>query len=135
MEIISSNDGLLTNAEVLEVIKDNRTKRDAIISSPGSLVTSTADKIALQNRELIETKTIQYIKGCKASKLSLEALGRCITRIKALQLDLTEGEIIQIANLSPDNDVEYYLIIEECAERLGDEKINIIREIMRSEYQ
>jgi hypothetical protein len=47
MEIISSNDGLLTNIEVCEVIKENRTRRSKA---------TAALAISLQNRELVESK-------------------------------------------------------------------------------
>lgn len=46
MEVISSNDGLLTNLEVMEVIKENKARR----SKP------EGPRIDLQNRELVESK-------------------------------------------------------------------------------
>jgi hypothetical protein len=46
MEVVSSNDGLLTNIEVLEVLKENRARRG---NTEGA-------KIDLQNRENVETK-------------------------------------------------------------------------------
>lgn len=42
-----------------------------------------------------------------------------------MNLGLTEAEVIQILNSAP-AEVEYYLIIEECAERVGEEKLNIL---------
>ena len=48
MEVVSSNDGLLTNVEVMEVLIENRLRRDAI----------DAVKIDLQNRETVESKVI-----------------------------------------------------------------------------
>ena len=46
MEVISSNDGLLTNVEVMEIVKENRARSSKL----------EAAKIELQNRELIEIK-------------------------------------------------------------------------------
>jgi hypothetical protein len=46
MEVISGNDGLLTNVEVMEVLKENRSRRGRV----------DAIKIDLQNRENVETK-------------------------------------------------------------------------------
>lgn len=46
MEVISSNDGLLTNIEVLEILKENKMKR----SNTGAV------RVDLQNRELVESK-------------------------------------------------------------------------------
>lgn len=53
MEIISSNDGLLTNIEVIEIIKENRAKRS-----------TQSNDIAVQNRELIEIKVLIYVDNC-----------------------------------------------------------------------
>jgi len=49
MELISKNDGLLTNIEVLEVIRENR-KQSSI-----HLANSSA-QVELQNREYVENK-------------------------------------------------------------------------------
>ena len=46
MEVIASNAGLLTNAEVLDIMKENRSKRSAL----------NGVKVELQGRELVETK-------------------------------------------------------------------------------
>lgn len=46
MEVISSNAGLLTNVEVMDIIKENREKRSKIAGV----------KVELQGRELVETK-------------------------------------------------------------------------------
>jgi hypothetical protein len=46
MEVVSSNDGLLTNIEVLEILKENRSRRG---NGDGA-------KIDLQNRENVEIK-------------------------------------------------------------------------------
>jgi hypothetical protein len=46
MEVVSSNDGLLTNIEVLEILKENRSRRG---NGDGA-------KVDLQNRENVEIK-------------------------------------------------------------------------------
>jgi len=46
MEVVTSNAGLLTNVEVLDIIKENRAKRSALNGA----------KVDLQGRELVETK-------------------------------------------------------------------------------
>jgi hypothetical protein len=122
MEVISGNDGLLTNVEVLEVLKENRSRRGRV----------DAIKIDLQNRENVETKVrcihlhsppllcpnqaffypqaIKYISGTVIGHLTSTVVGECISKIKKLNLGLTEGEIVQIANLAPENEVEFYLV-------------------------
>ena len=37
-------------------------------------------------------------------------IGKCISAIKKLNYNLTEGELVQIANLRPTSEVEYYLV-------------------------
>lgn len=49
MELISKNDGLLTNIEVLEVIRENRKQSSIHISNSSA-------QVELQNREYVENK-------------------------------------------------------------------------------
>lgn len=49
MELISKNDGLLTNIEVLEVIRENRSQSSIHISNSSA-------QVELQNREYVENK-------------------------------------------------------------------------------
>lgn len=69
MEVIASNAGLLTNAEVLEIIKENRSKRSTL----GGV------KVELQGRELVETKVSnnvspQFLRIMFISVLSIHRL-------------------------------------------------------------
>ena len=48
MEVIASNAGLLTNAEVLDIMRENRLKRSTL----------SGVKVELQGRELVETKVL-----------------------------------------------------------------------------
>ncbi len=54
MEVIASNAGLLTNAEVLDIIKENRSKRSTL----------SGVKVELQGRELVETKVWAVSSNC-----------------------------------------------------------------------
>lgn len=49
MELISKNDGLLTNIEVLEVIRENRKQSSIHIANSSA-------QVELQNREYVENK-------------------------------------------------------------------------------
>jgi hypothetical protein len=60
--------------------------------------------------------------------LTAAQLRACLGKIKALHLDLTENEMIQIANLLPESDVEYYLIIEN--NRLSEEQMTELKAII-----
>jgi hypothetical protein len=48
--------------------------------------------------------------GSRISHVSSAAVIDCASEIKKLALGLTEGEIIQIVNLKPESEVEYYLV-------------------------
>eukprot|EP01038_Epipyxis_sp_PR26KG_P015233 gene15233-20525_t len=123
MEVKSSSDGLLTNSEVLDLIIESRERRNQY----GRKNNNT---IELQQREAVEIKTAKYIKNSRIGQLPSTIIGECISTIKKLQFGLTEGEIIQIVNLLPETMVEYYVIIDDCGERLSEDQINIIIEII-----
>jgi Fe2+ transport system protein FeoA len=55
-------------------------------------------------------KTTKHIKKSKVGKVGSMAVASCVSKIRQLDLGLTEGEIIQIVNLYPESDVEYYLV-------------------------
>eukprot|EP01032_Pedospumella_encystans_P010611 gene10611-12391_t len=80
MEVIASNAGLLTNVEVLDIMRDNRSKRSTL----------SGVKVELQGRELVETKAIKYITGKAIGSVSGEAVEQCLKEIKQLNLGLTE---------------------------------------------
>mmetsp|Transcript_7716 Transcript_7716/g.7810 ORF Transcript_7716/g.7810 Transcript_7716/m.7810 type:complete len:130 (-) Transcript_7716:142-531(-) len=125
MEIISSNDGLLTNIEVADLIELRRKQRKSVGQSP--IVAE------LQDRERIETRVAKYVVQSAPGNTS-ELVSRCLSALKELQLDLTEAELIQVANHIPLFPVEIHLIVEECAERLSEELLTSVLEVMQATY-
>ncbi len=96
-------------------------------------------------------QTIKYIGASKVSHVDSKAVLKCVWSIRKLNLGLTEGEIIQIANLNPESDVEYYLvsvelmwligthsrclqIIEDCSERLSDDQMSALKEVVAATF-
>jgi hypothetical protein len=55
-------------------------------------------------------QTIKNVSGSRISHVSSAAVINCASEIKKLELGLTEAEIIQIVNLKPESEVEYYLV-------------------------
>jgi len=55
-------------------------------------------------------QTINYVTGSAVGNYDSHTIGKCISAIKRLNYNLTEGELVQIANLRPTSDVEYYLV-------------------------
>jgi hypothetical protein len=66
--------------------------------------------VVTNNNAYFHSQAIKYISGTVIGHLSSTVVGECIGKIKKLNFGLTEGEIVQIANLAPENDVEFYLV-------------------------
>jgi hypothetical protein len=58
----------------------------------------------------------------------------CLTALKKMELGFTEGELIQIANHIPTRQVELHLVVEDCCERLSEEQINDVLEVINKIY-
>lgn len=111
MEVKSSNAGLLTNIEVLELLKERRasSKKSRKQSSSSSSHFDSVDE--LQSKELLEKHTIKYIESWKSGKAQTsESVGAKLSAVKAMQLGLTEGELIQLSNHFPAHPVEVHLV-------------------------
>lgn len=98
MEVKKAYDGLLTNAEVLELLAENRKGRPAKNTN-----------FLLGNREFIEINSVSYLKDMKTIKSTKTSL-ECIKRIKSIAPDLTEAEVVQIVNLLPSQAVELHAV-------------------------
>lgn len=122
MEVKLPNDGLLTNREVLDLLEERRSTR--AVAAHGNAL--------LQDREHIEKTTMKYLNGSAIKNTTSETVIRSLNAIKRLGLGLTEAEMIQIANHVPMNEVEIYLLIEECAERLQANQIALIIDTIKS---
>lgn len=122
MEVISFNDGLLTNREVLDLLEERRVTRQA----------GKHHNILFQDREQVELNTIRYLKTSAIKDTTIDSLLACLNAIKKLQFDLTEGEMVQIANHVPVEEVEIHTIVEECAERLDSNQIALLLETIKS---
>lgn len=117
--------GLLTNVEVMSVIESNR-KRSGNGAAPAHI---------LQNREQVETQTLHYIRtNTPQSAHDMEAMKNCLSSIKKLDLQLTEAELLMIANLVPKSEVEIYLIIDQIAERGLEGHIQTILDVVASSF-
>lgn len=101
MQVLSENSGLLTNLEVLDLIKERRVERD---------MWKRPNTIELQPRIALEYKLQEYAKSCACSKLSTEQASDLIRKINAMQLKISEEELIQLVNLLPTTEVEMYLV-------------------------
>lgn len=127
MEILEVSSILLSNKEVLLHLQGQKEDRKKISMAIGRDI-----KVA-ENVYTVEFETVSYFENeCDGlGKLTIEGLEYLMTHLSTIPL--TKGERLQIINLLPTTEVELYLIVEECEERLGDgvvtgilEKINEI---------
>lgn len=141
MNVIDVNNGLLTNSEVLQLLKERREQRNqyyanvpvqsqAASSVNNSSIITERQRIDSQHRLAIENKvrtsplqrnsliifyflqTFQYFQRKKFSDCSQEELSHYLLQMKEHSLPLTESEYIQLANLLPESDVEFYLVCD-----------------------
>ena len=117
MNIISANDGLLSNIEVLELLKERKT-------------------ISNDDYYIVQKQIIQYISN--ATPIMTEDSSKLfVTEMKKANFSLHEAEYIQLLNHCPTTTVELHLIIEECAERFTEEDtdfmLRLVKELLIAE--
>eukprot|EP01041_Mallomonas_annulata_P003087 gene3087-6057_t len=113
MEIVSHNDGLLTNVEVLDHLQNTKNAQKSHVFH--------AD---LHNREIIEAQVVKYSRQTSRRNTTTSAQQLCFAKeLKKLNIDLTEAEILQVLNECPQHAVEIHLIIEECEDRFTEEQV------------
>lgn len=129
MEVVSANGGLLTNCEVKELLRHRRHRRQHDDQQQQAAP-------ELQNRERVEIQVLKYIDDSLASVTnSPELIRECLSALKKMELGLTEGELVQVANHVPTRQVELHLVIEECAERMSEEQSGEVIDLVSKVYQ
>ena len=124
--IVSANDGLLTNVEVRDILASRRQHRKPEVNQPHT---------DLQSREFVESKVLKYIEeSVPTVDNSMELVRECLSTLKKMNLGLTEGELVQIANHIPMRQVELHLVLEECCDRLTEDQINVVLERISTVY-
>jgi hypothetical protein len=58
----------------------------------------------------LEPQTLGYFQKTKLNSNNIDQISQYLKALKALKFALTEAEIVQIANLLPETDVEFYLV-------------------------
>ena len=141
MEVISKNDGLLTNMEVLELMQDRQKSRDPEKFS--------AD---LENREYIETNTVKYLRDSMKIEGNTEAptsamserFFKEMTRLVHLpatdpvslcNAKLTEAELLELSNHRPTAEVEVFLLIVDGYTRCSEVQVDAILAAVRTCFE
>lgn len=119
MKIINPCSTLLTNVEVFSILSDIKSKQAKLESKV---------KKSSQHHNTIVYETLKYLNSLHNNNQSIKNDIACIKALSKFKL--TPLELKQMVNLKPEQPVEIQLILEECEERLTeeqvDEMINII---------
>jgi len=121
MEVKCINGGLLTNIEVIEILKEKAESRSKTSSS-------TATQLEFQNREAVTSKVLKYGERMGYEKYTSVGIAKMLSQIKALDYGLTEAELMQIGNMLPRQAVELHPLIEDCDKRFDEEKLESLLE-------
>lgn len=105
MEIEDYNAGWLSDFEVWQHLQEQRDKRDKIANRIGRPVRMA------ENMQTVEFETIKYLQD-KAGKATRSI---CTAKMEALllylkEVSLTKAEKLQLINLLPQSEVEFYLV-------------------------
>nr|CAB3233703.1 CGRP-RCP calcitonin gene-related peptide receptor component protein [Phallusia mammillata] len=117
MEVENPNAAMLSNYEVLKLLNEYVDEQK-----------KTKQTRSDQNLSTITYETLKYLNETPASVQNQDSIE---TAVKALRpFGLTKAEKLQMINLRPTTAVEISLIIEESEERVTEEQIDDIIEII-----
>lgn len=111
MEVIDENAGMVSNFEVLEVLKDIKEGVSGH-RKPGKNQTNLAT---------ILYSTLKYLEQTPCNKQNRETIAQFTKAVEPFKL--TQAEKLQLLNQRPTTAVEIQLIVEESEERLTEEQI------------
>ena len=114
MEIVKVNGGLLSNYEVLQALSDIKSNNSGLE----------------QNASTVVYETIQYLNQTQATQQKPELIANFLSKLA--KFGLTKAEKLQFVNLLPTTPVEIQLIVEESEERLTEEQVEELLQIVES---
>lgn len=118
MEVIDENAGMISNFEVLEVLKDIK---DGVSGhkKPGKNQTNLAT---------ILYSTLKYLEKTPCNDQTRENIAEFTTAVEPFKL--TQAEKLQLINQRPTTAVEIQLIVEESEERLTEDQIEELLDVI-----
>ncbi|CAD5117405.1 DgyrCDS6178 [Dimorphilus gyrociliatus] len=120
MEVVEKTHALLSNHEVLSHLRDiqNGTNDQR---KPGR---------NQQNLATVCYSTVKFLEQTPAVSQSVEIIENFMQKIEPF--NLTKAEKLQILNLRPTTQVEIQLLVEECEERLSEDDIEKLLQIVQT---
>eukprot|EP00794_Sanderia_malayensis_P006985 gene6985-7770_t len=114
MEVLDENSAMLSNYEVLSLLKDFKAGKN----QPSSVAT-------------ISYEAVKYLEQMPCKQQSPEVIDKFMKEM--ISYDFTKAEKLQLLNLRPASVVELQLILEEVDERLkSEEEIEKLLELIQS---
>lgn len=117
MEVISENHAMLSNYEVLDLLKDIQAGKGQ--KKPNKFLTNLAT---------ITYETIKSLESWPCTSHTPEGLTAAMNAL--VPYGLTAAEKLQLINLSPSSAVEIQLIVEESEERLTEAQIDELLDVI-----
>ncbi|XP_033736891.1 DNA-directed RNA polymerase III subunit RPC9-like [Pecten maximus] len=117
MEIINDNAAMLTNYEVLTLLSDIQAGRGQ----------KKPDK-SLQQLATITYEAVKYLEDKPCKTQTPEIIEQFMTDVQSY--NLTKSEKVQLLNQYPSTAVEIQLIVEESEERLTEDQIYELLEVI-----
>ncbi|KAF5319978.1 hypothetical protein D9611_011043 [Ephemerocybe angulata] len=142
MEVINARSALLSNYEVLTLLKElesehlartkaiQRIKKEDEASGKGVIPGNNTTVVETsENLRTVEVEAIGYL-GADYLPTSGQTPEGITKLVKALEpYELTKTEKLQIVNLAPTTPVELYVIVEELEDRLGERMDELLENI------
>ena len=137
MKVLTARDGVITNSEVLDLLKEQHAKRlqeEQAMPLPGARRGAPAASAwqLRQNAVLISEQVIKYLSDSDAVLQSRESIASFMTAMERFQL--TRAELLSIVNTLPRSNVEVHMLVEECEERLSEQDINTILDLCSAHW-
>lgn len=117
MEVKNDNSALLSNYEVMQLLSDIQMGRGQIKPNKHQ-----------KNLATITYETVKYLENTPCKNQTPEIIDNFMSDLRTF--NLTKAEKLQILNQCPKSAVEIQLIVEESEERLTEEQIYQLLEIV-----
>ncbi|KAJ7269640.1 RNA polymerase Rpb4-domain-containing protein [Mycena rebaudengoi] len=149
MEVINPRAALLSNYEVLSLLRDlesehlartktaHRIKKEEEVAGvnsafpPGGGKDPTVVEVS-ENLRTISFEAIQYLSS-DYQPTSAQTPETITQLVKSLEpFGLTKAEKLQIVNLAPQNHIELYVIVEELEDRLAERMEEVVSHVQAS---
>ena len=143
MEVLSKNDGLLTDLEVLEILEEKRFNREK--ESRDNIPREGAVPCDLRQRDVIERCVVDYLSMTQKNVNSkqarnffseIESLCMKSAEEKGLAgVNLSFEELTQICNHRPLSELDISLLIQDCHLRCSVNQVEIIIDLVKSCFE